>query len=236
MPEFERSAKVVWEGNLDRGKRNARLDERRVLGSSGQLAGARRVLGRAHEPRGAHRRSARHLLRDGVLERARRRRAPARAARGLRRRLGRARRRAAREVERADRRRSRSRAGSVRVRAVTPWKPSAAVPFRTRSGAESRFASTPHWPTEEALHMKATDKIWMSGELVDWADAKVHIGVHGLHYGTGVFEGIRCYETGGRPGRLPAHRPPEPPATTRRGSSRWRFRGRSRSSRRRATS
>ncbi len=43
--------------------------------------------------------------------------------------------------------------------------------------------------------MKATDKIWMSGELVDWADAKVHIGVHGLHYGTGVFEGIRCYET-----------------------------------------
>jgi branched-chain amino acid aminotransferase len=43
--------------------------------------------------------------------------------------------------------------------------------------------------------MKATEKIWMSGELVDWADAKVHIGVHGLHYGTGVFEGIRCYET-----------------------------------------
>ena len=35
----------------------------------------------------------------------------------------------------------------------------------------------------------------MNGELVDWADAKVHVGVHGLHYGTGVFEGIRCYET-----------------------------------------
>ncbi len=47
--------------------------------------------------------------------------------------------------------------------------------------------------------MKATDKIWMSGELVDWADAKVHIGVHGLHYGTGVFEGIRCYETADGP-------------------------------------
>ena len=43
--------------------------------------------------------------------------------------------------------------------------------------------------------MRETEKIWMSGELVDWADAKVHIGVHGLHYGTGVFEGIRCYET-----------------------------------------
>jgi branched-chain amino acid aminotransferase len=43
--------------------------------------------------------------------------------------------------------------------------------------------------------MQETDKIWMNGELVDWHDAKVHVGVHGLHYGTGVFEGIRCYET-----------------------------------------
>jgi branched-chain amino acid aminotransferase len=39
------------------------------------------------------------------------------------------------------------------------------------------------------------EKIWMNGELVDWADAKVHVGSHGLHYGTGVFEGIRCYAT-----------------------------------------
>ena len=43
--------------------------------------------------------------------------------------------------------------------------------------------------------MQETSKIWMNGELVDWADAKVHVGVHGLHYGSGVFEGIRCYET-----------------------------------------
>ena len=43
--------------------------------------------------------------------------------------------------------------------------------------------------------MQETDKIWMNGELVDWADAKVHVGAHGLHYGSGVFEGIRCYET-----------------------------------------
>jgi branched-chain amino acid aminotransferase len=43
--------------------------------------------------------------------------------------------------------------------------------------------------------LRETDKIWMNGELVDWADATVHVGVHGLHYGTGVFEGIRCYET-----------------------------------------
>src|SRR5579884_1633589 len=35
----------------------------------------------------------------------------------------------------------------------------------------------------------------MNGELVDWDDARVHVGVHGLHYGTGVFEGIRCYYT-----------------------------------------
>jgi branched-chain amino acid aminotransferase len=43
--------------------------------------------------------------------------------------------------------------------------------------------------------MQETEKIWINGELVDWADAKVHVGVHGLHYGSGVFEGIRCYDT-----------------------------------------
>jgi branched-chain amino acid aminotransferase len=43
--------------------------------------------------------------------------------------------------------------------------------------------------------MQETEKIWMNGVLLDWADARVHVGTHGLHYGTGVFEGIRCYET-----------------------------------------
>jgi len=43
--------------------------------------------------------------------------------------------------------------------------------------------------------MQELEKIWMNGELVDWADAKVHVGTHGLHYGSGVFEGIRAYET-----------------------------------------
>jgi branched-chain amino acid aminotransferase len=43
--------------------------------------------------------------------------------------------------------------------------------------------------------MRETNKIWMNGELVDWADATVHVGTHGLHYGSGVFEGIRAYET-----------------------------------------
>src|ERR1700745_3558700 len=43
--------------------------------------------------------------------------------------------------------------------------------------------------------MRETKKIWMNGELVDWADATVHVGTHGLHYGSGVFEGVRAYET-----------------------------------------
>lgn len=38
-------------------------------------------------------------------------------------------------------------------------------------------------------------KIWMNGELVDWAEAKVHLLTHALHYGSGVFEGIRAYGT-----------------------------------------
>ena len=40
-----------------------------------------------------------------------------------------------------------------------------------------------------------TDKIWMNGELIPWEDAKIHVLTHTLHYGMGVFEGIRAYET-----------------------------------------
>ena len=43
--------------------------------------------------------------------------------------------------------------------------------------------------------MDQVDLIWQNGELVAWEDAKVHVLTHGLHYGTGVFEGIRAYET-----------------------------------------
>jgi len=39
------------------------------------------------------------------------------------------------------------------------------------------------------------EKIWLDGKFVDWADAKVHVLTHTLHYGLGVFEGIRCYRT-----------------------------------------
>jgi len=43
--------------------------------------------------------------------------------------------------------------------------------------------------------MQPTKYIWMDGALVDWDDATVHVLSHGLHYGTGAFEGIRAYET-----------------------------------------
>ena len=43
--------------------------------------------------------------------------------------------------------------------------------------------------------MSNADLIWMNGEFVAWEDAKVHVLSHALHYGTGVFEGIRAYET-----------------------------------------
>ncbi len=39
------------------------------------------------------------------------------------------------------------------------------------------------------------EKIWLDGQLVDWADGNVHLLTHTLHYGLGVFEGIRCYRT-----------------------------------------
>jgi branched-chain amino acid aminotransferase len=52
-----------------------------------------------------------------------------------------------------------------------------------------------------------TGKIWMNGELVDWADAKIHIASHVIHYGSAVFEGARCYATpkGSACFRLDAH-------------------------------
>jgi branched-chain amino acid aminotransferase len=43
--------------------------------------------------------------------------------------------------------------------------------------------------------VEQADLIWHNGELIAWEDAKVHVLTHGLHYGTGVFEGERCYDT-----------------------------------------
>ena len=51
------------------------------------------------------------------------------------------------------------------------------------------------------------DHIWMDGKLVPWKDATVHVLTHALHYGSGVFEGIRCYDAEGGPAvfRLTEH-------------------------------
>ena len=43
--------------------------------------------------------------------------------------------------------------------------------------------------------MEQSDFIWMNGEYVPWEDAQVHVLTHALHYGTSVFEGVRCYDT-----------------------------------------
>ena len=52
-----------------------------------------------------------------------------------------------------------------------------------------------------------TEKIWMNGELIPWDEAQIHVLTHSLHYGMGVFEGIRAYETARGPAvfRLTEH-------------------------------
>ena len=57
------------------------------------------------------------------------------------------------------------------------------------------------------MAFSGTGKIWMNGKLVEWADATVHIASHVVHYGSGVFEGARCYRTprGSACFRLDAH-------------------------------
>lgn len=52
-----------------------------------------------------------------------------------------------------------------------------------------------------------SESIWMNGSLVPWDDAKIHIGSHAVHYGSAVFEGLRCYATAEGPAlfRLQAH-------------------------------
>jgi branched-chain amino acid aminotransferase len=57
------------------------------------------------------------------------------------------------------------------------------------------------------MPLTPTAKIWMDGEFVDWDKAQIHVLSHGLHYGTGVFEGIRAYKTATGPAvfRLSEH-------------------------------
>ena len=57
------------------------------------------------------------------------------------------------------------------------------------------------------MAFSGTGKIWMNGTLVDWKDATIHVASHVVHYGSGVFEGARCYKTprGSACFRLDAH-------------------------------
>ena len=84
--------------------------------------------------------------------------------------------------------------------------------------------------------MEKAEWIWMNGEFVAWDDAKVHVLSHGLHYGTGVFEGIRCYETERGPAIFRHRDHLDRLAAVGRSSTTWRCPTRSRSSARRPTS
>ena len=57
------------------------------------------------------------------------------------------------------------------------------------------------------MAFSGTGKIWMNGKLVEWKDANIHIASHVIHYGSGVFEGARVYDTpkGSAILRLDAH-------------------------------
>jgi branched-chain amino acid aminotransferase len=57
------------------------------------------------------------------------------------------------------------------------------------------------------MALSKTDKVWMDGKFVDWDDAKIHVCSHVIHYGSAVFEGMRCYKTpmGRSAFRLQAH-------------------------------
>ena len=78
-------------------------------------------------------------------------------------------------------------AGSARAAALRTPQLAIRVPARGTVSSNS--------PALESVFMHETEKIWMNGELVGWQDAKVHVLSHVMHYGSGVFEGIRAYAT-----------------------------------------
>src|SRR5262249_14217868 len=57
------------------------------------------------------------------------------------------------------------------------------------------FQSSNHRTRRPPIPFEEVKKIWMNGRLVDFADAKIHVLTHAIHYGSGLFEGIRCYNT-----------------------------------------
>ena len=66
---------------------------------------------------------------------------------------------------------------------------------RDDPGGDRRAGRSRRGRVKGPVAMQQADFIWMNGELVRWEDAKVHVLTHALHYGSGVFEGIRAYET-----------------------------------------
>ena len=57
------------------------------------------------------------------------------------------------------------------------------------------------------MGFESSQWVWFNGKCVPWQDATVHVSAHALHYGSGVFEGIRCYQTSAGPAlfRVDAH-------------------------------
>ena len=74
--------------------------------------------------------------------------------------------------------------------------------------------------------MEPSGLIWMNGELVAWEDAKVHVLTHALHYGTGVFEGVRGYDDRRRHRRCSATTTTSTGCSGRPSSTTWRSRTR----------
>ena len=60
--------------------------------------------------------------------------------------------------------------------------------------------------------IKATEKIWHNGRMINWNDAKIHVLAHVTSYGSSVFEGVRCYATASGPRDIPRPRTCAPPA------------------------
>src|ERR1700721_1963657 len=74
-------------------------------------------------------------------------------------------------------------------------------------GSHSWDKPSPHGRCPPNFRVMNQHKIWRDGAFVDWEDATIHVMSHVVHYGSSVFEGIRCYQTpaGGAVFRLPDH-------------------------------
>ena len=67
------------------------------------------------------------------------------------------------------------------------------------------------------MAIQKTEKIWHNGKLINWDDATIHVMSHVIHYGSSVFEGIRCYDLPTGPAIFRADRAHAAPARFRQG-------------------